>query len=136
MKKEDLLILSCIRQNSRQGLTNMSRSTSIPITTIYHKLKGYEKNFIKKYTSIVDFPKLGYNTRAIIMVRTKREMRDQLFDYLLSYRALNSLHKINNGYDFLMEIIAKEIKEVELFVEHMETAFNVDKKEVHYLIED
>ncbi len=136
MKKEDLMILASLRQNSRVGLTKISKNTSIPVTTIYNKLKNFEKTFIKKYTSIIDFPQLGFNTRAVIMVRTKKEMRERLYDYLSSCRSLNSLYKINNGYDFLMEIIAKEIKEVEFFVEHLENAFEVDKKEIHYLIEE
>ena len=136
MKKEDILVLACIRQDARAGLTKISRATSIPITTIYHKLKSFEKNFIKKYTTIIDFPKLGYNTRAMILIRTKRDMKEKLFEYLINNKSLNSLYKINNGYDFMMEIIAREIREVETFVDYLETTYGLEKKEIHYLIEE
>ena len=113
--KKEMLILANLRNNARETLTKMSRKTSIPVSTIFEKLKTYESGLIKKYTSLIDFTKLGYNTRATILVKTTKEYRDKLRQHLLLDKSLNSVYKINNGYDFMLEGIFREIKDVEQF---------------------
>ena len=63
MNKKDLLIVSHLRRDGRTSLTELSKKTRIPISTIFDRLKQNKNNFIKKHTALIDFAKLGYNTR-------------------------------------------------------------------------
>ena len=130
------IILSRLRENGRESLTNMSRKTYIPVTTLHKKLKGFEGEVIKKYVALLDFTRLGFNTRANIVIKVKKELRDQLRDFLIDNKAINSLYRINNGFDFLIEVVFKEIKDVEFFVEQLENNFKIEKKEIYYIIEE
>ena len=57
---KDLLIISCLRENSRNNLTNISKMTGIPISTIFDWLKKYEGSIIKKHTALLSFsPQAG-----------------------------------------------------------------------------
>ena len=114
----------------------MSRKTYIPVTTLHKKLKGFEGEVIKKYVALLDFTRLGFNTRANIVIKVKKELRDQLRDFLIDNKAINSLYRINNGFDFLIEVVFKEIKDVEFFVEQLENNFKIEKKEIYYIIEE
>ena len=136
LEKNDLVIMSRLRTDARESLTRMSRKTSIPVTTIHKKVKGFEKNLIKKYVALLDFTNIGYNTRAMIVLRAKKELKDNLKEFLLDNRSVNSVYKINNGFDFMIEVIFKEIGEVEFFVEQIENDFKVDKKEIYYIINE
>ena len=83
LDKKELIILAKLRENSRESLTRMSRKISIPVSTIYEKLKNYEKTVIKKHTSLLDFNKLGFGTRATIILKSKKENRENLKQFLI-----------------------------------------------------
>lgn len=134
--KKDLQIISNLRANSRQTLTSMSKKTKIPISTIYDRLKANEGSLIKKHTCLLDFNKLGFNTRANVLLRVDRSVREDIKEYLVKHRNVNSLAKINNNYDFLFEAVFRQIKELEEFLEQLEERFKVKSKQVFYIIED
>jgi DNA-binding Lrp family transcriptional regulator len=136
MRKADLLFLSLLRQDARQTLTAISKKTRIPISTLYDKLKHQEQEFIMKHTTIVNFTKLGYNCRAKIMFAAIKEDREKLRSFLSEHGSINSLFKINNGFDFMVEGIFQTVNELEDFVEMIESTFKISEKKIFYIIED
>ena len=136
LAKKDMQIIANLRQNSRMSLTKMSRKTAIPVSTIFDKLKVYEGKLIQKHTSLLDFAKLGYNTRANITLKTNKDKREELKQFLTKHQNINSVYKINNGYDFLAEAVFKNIRELEDFLELLEEKFDVTERNVYYIIED
>ena len=134
--KKDLLILTCLRTNARETLTSISKKTRIPISTIYERLKALESGTIKKHTSLLDFSSLGFMTWVMVAVKSDREQRQELSNYLSKHTNVNSLFKINNGYDFLIEGVFRHIKDLEDFMETLETKFSIKEKQVFYLINE
>jgi len=135
-KKKEMLILSVLRNNSRASLTDISRQTKIPVSTIYDRLKTYHGKVIKKFTSIVDFPQIGYNAKAMVLLKVHREKVDELKLYLMNHKSVNNLMKINNGYNFLMEVVFKAIPELEDFLEKLECDYELVEKQAFYVIDD
>ena len=136
MKKEDMLLLSALRTNSRETLTKISKQINIPISTIFDKLRTQEIDIIKKHTSILDFSKIGYSSRANIILKVHKNDKEDLKEFLLTNSNVNSVYRINNGYDFLIEVIFRTIIDLEGFVEKIEGEFRLKTKHVHYIIED
>jgi DNA-binding Lrp family transcriptional regulator len=136
MNQKEMKILSHLRNNSRIGLTKLSRETQIPVSTIFDKIKALEESVVMRHTSLLDFQKLGYSTRANISIKVDRNDRDGLRDYLVKNQYVNSVYKINNGFDFMFEGIFKEIKEMEDFVELLETKFKILEHKSYFIIED
>ena len=134
-KKKEMLIMSLLRQNSRESLTKMSKLSKIPVSTIYDKLKIHQDKIIKKHTCILDFSKLGFNSRASISIKTTNSKKEELKKYLLKHPNVNTIYKINNGFDFWVECIFRHIKDLESFIEYLELKFNI-KRQVHYIIDD
>lgn len=134
--KKSLLIISALRQDARLSLTKMSKQTRIPVSTLHDKIKEYMGSLIRKHTAIIDFSKLGYNTRALVFLKVEREYRQPLQDFLQSCKNVNNLAKINNGYDFLIEFVFEHIKDMEDMLETIETRFKVNSKETYYIIEE
>ncbi|MBW3020067.1 hypothetical protein KY334_02115 [Candidatus Woesearchaeota archaeon] len=131
--KEQLLI-SHLRQNSRERLTKISRQTSIPISTLFDMLKKTDK--IVKHTCLADFSKLGYSVRATVILKTIPEDRDKLRSFLLKNPNTNSVWKINNGFDYMVEMIFKNICELEFFVEDLEKVHKIVERNIYYIIDD
>ena len=109
INQKDVRIISELRKNARMSLTKMSKKTQIPVSTIHDRLKYYKESLVKKYTSLLDFNALGFNTRAHILFKVKKETRDDVKSFLEKHHNVNSIFKINNGYDYLIDAIFKNI---------------------------
>jgi DNA-binding Lrp family transcriptional regulator len=133
-KKKDLMLTAYLRQNSRTSLTILSRKTGVPVSTIFDRLKS--NKVILKNTALLDFNKLGYSTRANILLRGRKDRKEKLMEFLVNSFNVNSLYKVNNGYHFMAECIFKDIKELEDFLEVLDERFAVKTKEVHYIIDE
>ena len=136
ISKKDLLILSQLRVNARETLTGMSKITHIPISTIFDKLRLYEDDLITRHTTLINFSRLGFNTRAHVMIKVDRDARDATKDYLSKHQNINSVFKINNGFDYIFEAIFVNIKDMEDFMEALDKKFKIERTEVYYILED
>ena len=136
LDKKGLLVMTYLRLNARESLTTLSRKTAIPVSTIYDKLKLYKDHFIIKYTTLINFARLGFNARANILLKADRDSRQALREYLINHYHVNSVYKISNGYDFLVEGIFRNVKEVEDFLDILGDKFTIEETAVYYIVED
>ncbi len=133
-KKKDLVLTAYLRQNSRTSLTILSRKTGVPVSTIFDRLKS--NNVITKNTALLDFTKLGYSTRATILLKARKTEKDKIREFLAKSFNVNSLYKVNNGFHFMAECVFKDIKELEDFLDLIDERFSIRTKEVHYIIDE
>ncbi len=136
LDSKDLLIMSHLRNNARKNLTNISKETRIPVSTLFNRLKTFESTYIRRHTAILDFSKLGYGAVANIMIKVNKAQKIELGAFLKKNRNINSLVKITNGYDFIVEGVFESIFELEDFLETLDERFKILKKDVYYVIED
>jgi DNA-binding Lrp family transcriptional regulator len=134
MNQKDMQILKYLRQNSRTKLTSISKKTKIPVSTIFDKIKQNE--YIIKYTSLIDFRKLGFFARANIIIKVDREDKDKFREYLIKNENVNSVFRINNGFDFMFEAVFKQIIDLEEFCDNLEKKFKIIDSKSYFLIED
>ena len=134
INKKDMQIITALRKNARESLTKISRNTGIPISTIFDKIR--DNPLITKSTCLLDFNQLGFNTRAKATIKVERESREELRAYLSKHQNVNSLYKINSGYDFLIEIVFRNIKDLEEFMEYIRDRFQIIEDNVFYILED
>ncbi len=132
-REKELLLLSHFRRNSRQSLTKISRETRIPVSTIFDKLKEYEQTIIKKHTCLLNFKKLGFDLRTTILFKVEKEKKESFQKFLLNNPSTNNVFKINNGYDFLIEAIFRDLREMDSFFEDADNRGVVDRKEFFIL---
>jgi len=48
---------------------------------------------------------------------------------------VNSLYRINNGYDFLLQCVFRNVKDLEDFLESLEQKYKIKSKNVWYVID-
>ncbi|MFA6888604.1 MAG: Lrp/AsnC family transcriptional regulator [Candidatus Woesearchaeota archaeon] len=133
IKQKDIELFSALRKNGRMSLTNISKETHIPVSTVFEKLRQYTDGIIKKYTVLLDFGKLGYTIRVCLVLKVG--CRDKLLHFLDIHPNVNNVYRINNGYDVLCEALFKDIHAAESFLQALEE-FTVMKLEVFYVLED
>ncbi len=136
LKKKDLKILSELRKNAREPLTEMSKKTSIPVSTIYTKLMAYRDSLIKKHTALLNYEELGYHTIAILFVSCEPEDVDKLKNSLVKSACVNSVFKLDDEYQFMAEAIFRHIKDADLFLEQLEQRFRIRQRRVFYIVRE
>ncbi len=136
LKKKDIMIMSHLRQNARMSLTKLAKKTGMPVSTIFDRIKLNQHNLIDKHVALIDFSKLGYATRALVLIRTPKNDKDGIKEYLTRNENINSLYKINNGYDFMAECVFRNVKALQEFIDLLEERFKIKGTEVYYMIDD
>lgn len=136
MRKKDYAILAQVRQDARMKLTIMSKRTGIPVSTIHDRLKVGFDGAITKMVALLDFRMLGYTARATLILKVDRSDRESVRAFLSSSSHVNNLYKINNGFDFMVEVVFRYLQDLEGFVEELEDSFSIKEKQVFYVIEE
>lgn len=136
MKKTDKTIIQALRNNGRVRLTELSRKTGLPVSTLHERLKKYMKQDILQPKALLHFHKLGYTGSAHILLAASKEDKDSLFSHLKAHPNINSLYKINNGWHLLMECIFPDMYQLESFIEHLEHQYTITRKEIHYILDE
>lgn len=133
IKESDLKIMSALRNNSRQTLTKISKQTKIPVSTVYDRIKVHEKNAIKKHTSILDFPKIGYNIRLNILLKIKE--KEKFNDFVSNNENINSAFRLEGDFEFMIDCIFKEMNEMKRFMEKI-NEFGIEKRQYHFITDE
>jgi DNA-binding Lrp family transcriptional regulator len=133
--KKDIVLMSYFRSNARENLTRISRLTAMPVSTIFDKLKEFEKELIKKHTAIIDFKKLGFDIRINMLLKVPRESRETLKQFLIKNENINSVYRVNNGYDFLIEVIFRNMDDMQKFTDCLEK-FRLEEIKEMFVLED
>jgi len=132
--KKEIAILKEMRGNARINLVELSNKVGLPVSTVAYKIKKLERGVIKKYVSLMDFSKLGFNIKVICLITPRVEQKSEIISFLLSNKQVNSIYKIDNRYDYLIECIFKTMGDLELFGDQLDNF--VTEKEEHFVVEN
>lgn len=134
LSKSDFEILRHLRSNARQTLTEISRTTKIPISTIFDRLRRLEENAVQKHTSLLNYQRIGYGRKQIFL-KVGKEDRDSLLHFLSKHLCVNTISKIDNKFDFSVEIVFGKLQDYYAFIGDLER-FNIVLREEYSIIED
>ncbi len=134
IQKDDLVIVAHLRQNARISLTKLAHKTGMPVSTLYDRVHALDRLGVTRLCALLDFGTLGFRTQAMLLLKTTK--RDELQEYLRTAWPVNTLVRINNGYDFLAECIFKDLRELEEFCEKLQKNYGVRNIETHLLVEE
>lgn len=128
VSERDLAIISQLRCDGRMTLTQISRKTNIPISSVFEKLKAFRASKLIQPTVLTDFSRLGMGTRVLIAIKVDRDDRADVEEFL-KHPQVNSLLRVNNGYTFMIELIM-HMRDIGDFLEDLTSRFRIPKKMV------
>ncbi len=134
--ERDHALFRALRKNGRATLTALSKRTQVPVSTIYERLRQHYGIIIKRYTVLLDFHKLGYSVHMHFILKAEKKQKHKLLDFLEKDDAVNTVYKINNGFDFICEAFFVNIQEAENFIEILEEKYVVRKLQSFYILEE
>jgi len=138
MKKNSKLIIQSLRKDGRKTLTQISKETGISISSIFENVRSLEKdNIIKKYVPLLNYQKLGYGIKVEIFIKLQnKEDKNNMIKKLKFKNCVNTMHEIaGDTYDFMLDLIFKNLSELSTFIEYLEDNFAIKKKQQMIVLE-
>lgn len=132
--EQKTIIFNCLRNNSRQKLMDISKNTNIPVSTIFDTLKRLNDS-INKYTIIPNYSKLGFNTRALIILEPENSEKEKMINYLTNINTINSIFNVD-GNGFFIDVILKDNKQLSNFIKDLEKKFKINNFKIHLVLDE
>jgi DNA-binding Lrp family transcriptional regulator len=136
LEPRDYTVIGYFRHDARTTLTDMSKTTQIPVSTIYDKLQRFEeRDIIKRHTSLVNFDELGYDIRVYLLLTVDQGDYDGVEEFLDQHRKVNNVLRTSNGYDYIAEAIFHDMEEYDEFFTALDEE-PVDECEQHFVMDE
>ncbi|MFH1850334.1 MAG: Lrp/AsnC family transcriptional regulator [archaeon] len=135
VSKKDIEIIAHLRRDGRKKITDIAKDTGIPVTTIYDRVRSHKKRFVKKHTALLDFEMLGLLSKAHLAIKADRDSRLELQMFMQDTPNVNSLYRVNLGYDYIAETVFRNMAELHNFAEQLERDFKC-RVEVFNVVEE
>ena len=133
-------ILTFIEKNSRIDLKELAIVVGVDEVTLMNELeKMEEEHIICGYHTIIDWDKVGIEkVTAMIEVRVTAQRGmgfDKVAERIYNYPEVNSVYLISGGFDFMVTIEGKTLREVSQFVsEKLSTLDSVLSTKTNFIL--
>jgi DNA-binding Lrp family transcriptional regulator len=108
LAQRDAQILSELRKDARKKLTDISRTTGIPTSTVHERLRAYKKEGLRLVT-LLDYPQMRMPLQCWLLIKTRNKYA--VLEYLESSLFVNAILVVNNGVDFAVECVFSTLKQ-------------------------
>src|SRR5947207_10719775 len=133
-------LLTLLRDNAALSPARLAPMLNLSETEVASRIKAYENDrIILGYRAILDEEKLGMDlVRAVIEVKITPERGggfDRLAERIAKYTEVNSCYLMSGGYDLLVIVEGKNLREVASFVsEKLATIQGVVSTATHFML--
>jgi Lrp/AsnC family leucine-responsive transcriptional regulator len=118
--EKDKRILEVLSTGARLSTKQIAKKTSIPITTVFNRIKAMEKEgVIRRYTCVLDKKKIDKSVSAYIMLKinfdklTKKMMNEEdLAKRFLNIAGIDSVDTMSGDTDIILRASVKDIEEL------------------------
>jgi DNA-binding Lrp family transcriptional regulator len=133
-------LLKLLRENATTTPAQLSRMLDQPEAEVVARIKEYERDqVILGYRTLLNEEKLGVDLiRAVIEVKIAPERGggfDRLAERIAKHAEVNSCYLMSGGYDLLVVVEGKTLREVAAFVsEKLATIQGVLSTATHFML--
>jgi DNA-binding Lrp family transcriptional regulator len=133
-------LLKLLQENAALKPSQLGAMLNQSESDVAAKIKSYEaENVILGYRAIIDEERLGIEmVRAVIEVRITPERGggfDRLAERIAKYAEVNSCYLMSGGYDLLVVVEGKNLRDVATFVsEKLATIHGVVSTATHFML--
>ena len=133
-------ILAVIEKNSRREIKELAILLGYPEIDVANEIKKMEEEgIICGYHTLIDWEKTSIEkVTALIEVRVTPQRGqgfDSIAERIYNYPEVNAVYLISGGYDLLVSLEGKTLKEVSLFVsDKLSTLETVISTSTHFVL--
>lgn len=115
-----LRILKELRQNARESYAEIGRKVGLTPPAVAERIKKMEDlGIIEGYQTHLAYDFLGYQLRAIIMLRAFMGKLKPFLDMVKSYDEVVNCYRITGNENIVMEVVLKDQRHLEKFIDEL-----------------
>jgi len=117
----DRQIINLLAQNSRLSVREISKIIDVSPPTVSRRIRRLEdKGVIKGYVSIIEDEELGYDCRALLLVKvTGNSEPDKIIKELRGNERICNLYSTVGNYDIIFTATCSELDGLSDFIENL-----------------
>ncbi len=116
MDEKDLAILEKLMENARKPVKEIAKEVKLPRTTVAERIKKLvNKGIIRKFTTIINYEKIGMPITAFILVSfipnpdiSQRELAREIS----KIKNVRGIYIIAGEWDLLLKVRGKDMEEI------------------------
>lgn len=114
----DSAILEVLEENARLSTRNISKKSRIPLATVNRRLKKLvETGIIKRFTTELDYDKLGKKTVAYVLIRSHPGADyDAIYKKAITNKAIEDIMATAGQFDIIIKVRVKDNDELSDFL--------------------
>lgn len=138
--ERDLRILEALRRDARKTFTDLASELNLPRTTVQERVRRLiEEGYIRSFTVIPDYAKIGSGTTAFVLVSftptmdvSQRELAAQISKFSEVYE----VHLVSGQWDMILKVRGSSVEDVgKLVIDRLRPLKNVSKTETCFVFE-
>ena len=100
----DKHILSVLLEDSRYSFRQVAKRVKVSPATVLNRIKQLEKNgFIKQYSAILDYGKVGYDVEVVIEVRIAKGKLFEVEKQIAHHPNVFAVYDVTGDFDAIEE---------------------------------
>jgi len=116
----DLEILKALSKNSKLSIRELSKIVKKSPSLIHSRIRRLEKNgFIKGYTILVDYQRLGYDVYALTLLQVDGAHIVEVEEALSREPSIKAVYDITGEYDVAFISAFKSVSELDNFIKRL-----------------
>ncbi|WP_189437715.1 Lrp/AsnC family transcriptional regulator [Pseudovibrio japonicus] len=119
MDQSDHKLLAVLQSNARTSIQDLADHIGTSTASVQRRLKALrESGVIQKEVAVLDQTKLGFGITAVVSVELERDRLDQIDAFKRKARQdrqITNFYCIAGDADFVMIVVAKDMKDYEAF---------------------
>jgi DNA-binding Lrp family transcriptional regulator len=133
IEETDRRIVGYLRRNARVSLTEVAKDVGLPVSTVYDRMRRIERTHLSRHASLLDMKDYA---RMAVVLRLEPQRRAAVLEFLKKHENVNSLYRINHGFDCIAELVFPSMVRLHDFVRDLNTGFGVLECHTYAIVDD
>ncbi|MFH2028230.1 MAG: Lrp/AsnC family transcriptional regulator [Nanoarchaeota archaeon] len=118
----DKAILNALIAHSKLSFRDIAKEVKVSVATVMHRVKALEKEgIIKKYTTVVDYEKLGYDVEVMIELEISKGKLFEVERRIATHPNVFAVYDLTGRFDAAVLARFKTRRQMDNFLKHIQT---------------
>ncbi|TYB80296.1 Lrp/AsnC family transcriptional regulator [Bizionia gelidisalsuginis] len=113
-------ILNCLQENARLSNAEIGRRVGVSSPAVSERIKKMQDlGVIESYNATISSFEAGYQLKALITLRAFMGKLKPFLEKVKTYEEVVNCYRITGNENFVMEVVLKNQKHLELFIDQL-----------------
>jgi len=131
----DKKIMRVLVDNSKLSLREIAKEVGVSVATVMHRVNRLEKQgVIKKYTTILDYDKIGYDVEVLIEVRISKGKLFQVEKEIAHHPNVFAVYDLTGDFDAAILARFRNRRQMDAFLKKIQTYDFVERTNTRLIL--